>query len=312
MASVVQPFFSVLRGFKAGSIDAEFGAVLLTVCFALCACGGCIFMSDFEVLDAPDVQPSDRCAAAEHLCVELTGFSSHVAEYSEFSLVSEDGFLRARAILDPFGTDGSADARFFLPDAIAGIDLPNGQGSSLHWELFCDHDRSQDRVLTPPINREATDHTWRLDLEPNAYVKFAHIGMFSDLTNRPIGAGGDFSLRLNGMVPHVDQLIEVWVSEGSKPGGRTVGFYRLQSLPKPDGQIILIPGIIDTGGTSYRVEIYADHDGSKTHGPITNSGKHDHQWVVTSESGPDGLSIEFDHSTQFEDLTIPPRLGRGF
>jgi hypothetical protein len=206
-------------------------------------------------------------------------------------LVTPDHILRARALLDPLAANDGADADVVLPLAIPAGDVPAaGEPSPLHLEVF--GDKNGDRMYTP----DGSDHDWVIDLPGDGKIVYPHDSDFTRLVPRPASIGGDFQMHFNGMSVHLGKMLEVMVIESDS--GRTVGLYRLQSIPG-DGFDISIPGIIDVGGVVYRIEFYVDANGNLQYDGLPT----DHTWVRFSESNDQGLSVDFTHGTDFKELT---------
>jgi hypothetical protein len=250
--------------------------------------------------DDRDAGPTDQggvpgCESAQTLCVRLSSFSPHLTQLVGVALVSADGFLRTRALLDPFASDsggnGSQTADIVLPLAIDENEVPaKGEKSTLHLEIF--GDANEDGEYT----ESGGDHSWKEPLPASGHIEYPHNQLFSALKPRPIGAGGDFHMKFFEMNAHMGALLEVIVIE--KSSGRPVGFYRMQAVPSPDFEIV-IPDIIDTGGVVYRIEFFADLNGNREYDDFDV----DHTWTIESiESNSKGLNAMFTHGTLFTNL----------
>jgi hypothetical protein len=262
---------------------------------------GCTVISDlgrFHVADAGKDAPASPkdggapglgCGMPQTLCLLLKDFSPHTQQLVVVDLVSEDSNLRARALLDPLGDN--PDAEVVLPLAIPADEVPKpGEAHPLHLEIW--GDQSGDREYTPDEGAKGTvDHDWKVPLPPNARLTFAHNSAFKDLLPRPRPIGQDFELSVTGFGLHAGRRFEVMVIEASS--GRSVGLYRLASIPENGSFKVTIPGIIDTG-VVYRVEYYADANGNGHYDPQNFT---DHSWVISGvESDENGLHLERPHS----------------
>jgi hypothetical protein len=230
------------------------------------------------------------CGNARTLCLLLQDFSPHREHLVVVDVVSEDGNLRARAQIDPVGDD--PDAEVVMPLAIPSDEVPKaGATHPLHLEIW--GDASGDREYTPDEGAKGTvDHDWKVPLPNDARLVFAHNSAFKDLLPRPRPIGGDFEFKVTGFGLHAGRRFEVMVIEVST--GRTVGLHRLAAIPESGEFTVRIPGIIDNGGVVYRIEYYADANGSGRYDPKDFT---DHSWVIPAiESGADGLHIERPHS----------------
>lgn len=238
------------------------------------------------------VDPGLGCPNPRTLCVRLTRFTPHVQQLVVVDLVSSDDNLRARAVLDPLnGVEPTAD--IVMPLAIPTDEVPaEGETHPLHLEIWADND--DDGVYTPN-----SDHDWDIPLPASGNRVFEHSSAFRDLVPRPRSIGGDFTMLFTGMTIHDGERFELMVIEDES--GRTVGLYRLGSIPASGEFTVSIPDIIDVGaggGIGYRVEFYADHNGDLSYDDPTA----DHAWVLLLESQADGLTHTFDHNTAFTPL----------
>jgi hypothetical protein len=229
------------------------------------------------------------CESPRTLCLRLKDFTPHIDELVVADLVSADHILRARAMLDPLA-DGSADADIVLPEAIDPSEVPDkGQEHPLHLEIF--GDKTGNREYNP----EGGDHDWKVPLPQSAHLVFEHNSNFVRLLPRPQSIGGDFHMHFSGMKVHTGKMLEVMVIEQAT--GRSVGLYRLQSIPG-DAFDVAIPDIIDVGGVVYLVEFYADVNGDRKYDGIPT----DHAWNQLVESNDKGVDFSFAHGTNFAEL----------
>lgn len=231
------------------------------------------------------------CANPQTLCVRLEGWP-HLRLPAAVDLVTDaDNNLRTRAMLEPFGI-GAATAEIVLPLAIPKSDVPKeGEDHPLHLEIWAD--LNDDGEYTP----HPVDHDWERDLPADSTFVFPHDGAFNDLLPRPRGIGGDFRMRFRNMQVHAGRMFEVMVIE--KDGGRSVGFVRVQKVPDSGEFEVFLPGIIDPGGVTYRIEFFADHNDNRTY----DDPPDDHAWVRFAESNDKGLEPEpFEHGSDFKDL----------
>ena len=141
-----------------------------------------------------------------------------------------------------------------------------------------------------------TDHGWRLEACASGAHKFSHSTNFADVSDpEPKVVGGDFVFNLDGMTPHVGQLLEFWVIDQSNQ--RMVGYYRL-SEPLEPNFTIRIPGIIEPSA-DYTVAFYAD----KNNNLLYDIPDEDHAWRLNGTGDASGLTIDFVHHTSFDDIT---------
>jgi hypothetical protein len=276
--------------------------VRIVACAAVLLCGCNLFtdLDRFEERGTKDAGNSAAdagdagmevpgCESPRTLCLRLDRFTPHVDELVVADLVSEGHILRARAMLDPLA-NGGATADIVLPQAIDATEVPaKGKDHPLHLEIF--GDKTGDRMYNP----EGGDHDWKVPLPPDAHLTFEHNSNFVRLTPRPQTIGGDFRMSFAGMKVHIGKMLEVMVIESET--GRTVGLYRLQSIPG-DAFEIAIPDIIDVGGVVYRIEFYADANDNHEYDALPT----DHTWVLFGESDDKELHISFTHGTDFKPL----------
>lgn len=238
--------------------------------------------ADTGTADAGPQPPA--CGDGRTLCLELRGFNAHPEDRVEARIVSDQGILRMRAILDPFGrAAGDADETLVVPLAIPA------RGGPHSLQLWAD--RNQNDTYDPPDS----DHSWLLDIPDDGTLRFTHDNVWVTL-DEPTPAGENFRIRMTGMGLHAGQMLDLVVID--ELTGRTVGFYRMQRLPGDGVVDIEIPGIVEPG-TTYDVEFFADdNDNQRFDGkPL------DHTWRLPQrEAGLDGLDLEFDHRSPFDEL----------
>ena len=228
------------------------------------------------------------CGNPQTLCVRLQKWP-HKRQLTVVDLVTDsDNNLRTRALLGPFGIGGDS-ADIVLPLAIPASEVPaEGSESPLHLEIWAD--QSEDGEYTPDV-----DHDWERDVPADGNFVFVHDTVFKDLLPRPRGIGADFRMRFKDMELHAGEMLEVMVIESDS--GRTVGFDRVQSVPANGDFEVFIPGIIDPGNVTYRIEFYADHNNNRTYDGLPD----DHAWVKFAESNK-GVDFPFQHGTDFAEL----------
>jgi hypothetical protein len=214
------------------------------------------------------------------LAVSLTGMNPHADQLTVFSVVSDNDDLVSRVVVDPLTLTSGAFS-FAVPSAV-----PDG---AHRLDFFADLSGNR-QYNAPPA-----DHAWREQLPSTgtAAVTFTHNTSFTDISTPSIAEGGDFTINLSLMNPHVGQLFELRVIDSAT--GRTVGQYRLETLAAAES--LEIPGII-VNGRDYRVDFYADlnRDGSYDAPPT------DHAWRRTGTGTASGLAVDFTHDTQFTDI----------
>jgi hypothetical protein len=217
--------------------------------------------------------------------VSMTSMSFHIGQRMEFRVVSDDGFLRALAVLDPLGGEAAA---FEMPGSVPA------SGGVHFLDFFADVNGNGEYDGHP------TDHSWRREIGAGP-ILFAHDTSFATL-EEPTPIGGDFRLTVKNMRAfHGGQLFEARVVE--RLSGRTVGLYRLAEIPPPEGGeadefVVLLPGIIDAG-TAYQVDMYADKNKNGQY----DAPELDHAWRVEQEADLEGnLDVEFTHNVDFVDV----------
>ncbi len=222
---------------------------------------------------------TDFTVGPRDLDFHLRSMVPHINQLTEISVISGSNVLAARAILDPL-TDADFDLvmRRAVPAGVYRLDF------------FSDfnNNRSYD---APP-----TDHAWRLDLPATgvADLTFVHNTNFTDISSPAVTQAGDFTLNFTGMTPHLGQLLELRVIREAT--NETVGMYRLGAITLP-AFTITIPGIIGVG-IDYRVDFWADFNNNK----LCDAPPTDHAWRLTGTGGPTGLTMSFNHNTNFTNV----------
>ncbi|NNE07622.1 MAG: hypothetical protein HKN20_03565 [Gemmatimonadetes bacterium] len=225
-------------------------------------------------------------SAPRDLAFEMSAMGPHIGQYVEISIVGDDGGKNARArvlesriVLDP------------LPSAGFLVNLPDGVPSGAH-----DLDFFADLNMNGVYDAPPTDHAWRIALGASGDLAptFEHNTTFTDIESPAPAQGGDFTMNVTGVDPHVGQLFEVRVFDNETD--LTVGQYRLASIASADFTLV-IPGIIRQG-TEYTVDYYADLNGNGGYDAPTA----DHAWRDIATGGPSGLTIDFAHNTTFTDI----------
>ncbi len=220
------------------------------------------------------------------LAFTMTAMGPHIGQMIGIRIVAGenektahgDG-LESHIILDPLPSDGF---ELFVPKGVA-----DGEHTL---DFFAD--LNMNGVYDPPT----ADHAWRIDLAAAGDLEpaFEHNTNFTDIENPAPAQGGDFTMNVTGLSPHVGQLFEVRVIDNETD--QTVGQYRLASVASADFTLV-IPGIIKQG-TEYTVDYYADLNQNGEYDAPTA----DHAWRDIATGGPSGLTIDFAHNTNFTDI----------
>lgn len=236
----------------------------LTLCLV---CAGC---DDDDTGTGPGDQPVD-------FTFQYTDMTPHIDQLVEFRIVDTSDVLAARAILDP------------LPGAAGSLVMPKGVPvGDFRLDFFADFNQNQS-YDAPPV-----DHAWRVDIPSTGTVSFTHNLSFTDISLPVITQGSTFQLNATGFTPHLTQLLELRVIEMAS--GRTVGQYRLGSVPAADFSLTIL-GIIEDG-KMYQIDFYADLNGNGSYdAPST-----DHAWRVTQVGTASGLTLNFPHNVTFTDI----------
>ena len=237
----------------------------------------CTVVAPFDPYDYPACENGDPGAVRDFVLI-LDGMEVHRGDLMEFQVVSENNFVQALAVLDP------------LPADTFTLRMPNAMQEGLHAIVFW-ADLSGNRLYEPP----PTDHAWRLEPCNSGVHRFRHTSNFLDIsTGAASPIGGDFVMALEGMDPHVGQLMEFFVIEENTR--RMVGYYRLAD-PATTAYTITLPGIIEQNA-HYVVAFYAD----KNQNLAYDLPDEDHAWRITADGDATGLFIQFSHHTDFDDI----------
>lgn len=214
------------------------------------------------------------------LRLTVRGMKSHVNELFEYRVVDGTNTIQSRGFITPLG---GVDATVFVPGAIPKLNGP------FRLDFYADHDNSGGYDTTP---QQAGDHAWRLPLDvtqTNAEgvveIVFDHNTSFSYLNapDVPKEVGKPFVIKFANMTGLQGRRVQVRVADASS--GRVVALFRSPSVTQPafDGTV---PGMIEPQ-VGYAVEVSAD-DGQ---------GGGLQQWRVERDSGPAGLTVDFDPNT---------------
>jgi len=242
----------------------------LTIMMGLTLCLVCAGCGDDDATGPQTNQPVD-------FTFQYTGMTPHVGQLVEFRIVSSADALAARAILDP------------LPGAAGTLVMPKGvPAGTFRLDFFADLNMNQ-MYDAPPA-----DHAWRVDIPSTGIVSFAHNFTFTDISSPIINQDTTFQFNATGFTPHVNQLLELRVIEMAS--GRTVGQYRLGSVPQADFSLTLL-GIIENG-KMYQIDFYADLNGNGSY----DAPPVDHAWRVTQAATVSGITVNFPHNTNFTDI----------
>jgi hypothetical protein len=235
---------------------------------------GFIFLAcDEESTNGPDG------TTFEDLTIQLTNMDPHLNNYMLFRVVdTNSNVIRGVIVLDSLRT---ANELIEMPDALT--DDPH------RLDFYADFNANGDYDAPP------ADHAWSMDIPQNGIVNFDHNTNFTDIALLdPIVPGNDFNLIFTGFAPHISQLIEVRVIDIDF--NRTVGVYRLDELEIVDFTAT-IPGIIEDG-RDYQVDFYADFNDNG----IYDAPPTDHAWRIQGTGTSSGLTLHFDHNTNFTDV----------
>jgi hypothetical protein len=213
------------------------------------------------------------------LTIQLTNMDPHVNNYMLFRVVDDNAnVIRGVIVLDSLRT---ADEEIEMPEVLTD--------DQHRLDFYADFN-TNGTYDAPPA-----DHAWSIDIPQNGIVTFDHNTNFDDIALLdPIHPGNDFNLNFTGFAPHISQQIEVRVIDTDF--NRTVGVYRLDELDETDFTAV-IPSIIEEG-REYQVDFYADfNDNGEYNAPPT-----DHAWRMTGTGTASGLTLHFDHNTDFTDV----------
>ncbi len=252
---------------------------LVGVLAAVGLLSACTFVVDYKDYDGFPACDSGDEQSVRDLRFSMDMMNIHQNQYVEVRVVNVGNFVVARAILDPLV--GSA-ADFQMRGA-----LLEGPHRVEFWA-----DLSNNGAYDAP----PADHAWRLDACASGAHVFSHSTNFVDIEDPPRKVvGGDFVINFIGMVPHVGQLLELWVIDVSN--GRMVGYYR-KADPLVVDYTVRIPGIIEQDA-GYDIVFYADKNNNLRYDPPGE----DHAWRLTGTGDASGLSFDFEHHTNFADIT---------
>lgn len=245
--------------------------------------GGADAAADGASADA--ATPSLDCDNPRTLCVRLQGFDRYKNHLVVVNLLTENGQLRARALLDPAQDEPTQDV--VLPLAVPAGEVPGElQDHPLLVEVWAD--TNDDRTYAAD-----DDDGFRSQLAPKSHAVVDADGTESTLLS-PTPIGGNFAMTLRGFHIHTGAMLEAMVIEHES--GRAVGMIRLREIPavSATGSFpIVVPGVIDAGGLDYDIEFYADVNGNRSYDGVGQ----DHSWVIpalTSEAT--GLALDRTHS----------------
>ena len=181
----------------------------LLVGWLLAGCTAIVEYKDYDVCDFGDEQ------TVRDLQFSMDGMDIHNGQLVEIRVVNVSDIVVARAILDPLvGSSFQMRMRGALQEGPHRIDFFADLSTNGQYDV-------------PP-----TDHAWRLAPCASGNHRFSHSTNFADVEDpEPKVVGFDFVLNLDGMTPHVGQLLEFWVID--QANGRMVGYYRLSEPLEP-------------------------------------------------------------------------------
>jgi hypothetical protein len=256
------------------------GAILVILLWlAVAPQGGCTAIVQYKDYDEIPACGEGDDQTVRDLQFSMDGMDIHDGQLVEIRLVNSNDFVVARAIVDPLvGSAFSMRLRGAVLEGPHRVDF---------WA-----DLSKNGAYDAP----PTDHGWRLETCASGAWTFSHSTNFADVSQPEPGlVGGDFVLNLVGMVPHLGQLLEFWVIDQSN--GRMVGYYRLAEPPDVDFTI-RIRGIIEPSA-QYTVAFYADKNNNLQY----DIPDLDHAWRLSGTGDASGLTIDFAHHTDFDDIS---------
>jgi hypothetical protein len=103
----------------------------------------------------------------------------------------------------------------------------------------------------------------------------------------------DVSVAMDGMAPHLDQLMEFRVVSGEN---ELIARGMLDTLAAADYKFSM-PGSVPDDGTTYRLDFYADLDENRQYSGVDA----DHAWRLPI----DGELLAFSHNAEFQDIDDP-------
>jgi hypothetical protein len=266
----------------------RFGVILLSLA-GLIGLGGCDGGDGDGEGDAGDPQADAGAggdddagstpAALRDVTLSITGADPHMGQLVDIRIVDEWDNLVARGVIAG------------LPSGAYDFALPHSTPEGAHRLDFFADLSGNDAYDAPPA-----DHAWRMDVaaDGDAVVSFVHNTDFTDIASPAIHQGGDLTLDVSGVDPHVGQLFEVRVIRTDND--QLVGRYVLPAITEAAFTVVL-EDILDDG-VEYQVDYFADlSDNGSYDAPPT-----DHAWrdVVTADAS--GATVDFVHNTDFTDV----------
>lgn len=218
-------------------------------------------------------------AALRDVTLSISEADPHMGQLIDIRIVDEWDNLVARGVIAGLP---SGDYDFALPSS-----TPEGETTL---DFFADLS-GNNAYDAPPA-----DHAWRMEVaaEGDAVVDFVHNTDFTDIASPALHEGGDLTLDVSEVDPHVGQLFEVRVIRTDND--QLVGRYVLPAIAEAAFSVVL-EGILEEG-VEYQVDYFADLSGNGSYdAPPT-----DHAWrdVVTADAS--GATVDFVHNTDFTDV----------
>ena len=255
------------------------------------------------------------------LQLDLNPFSPHASQKIEGRVVDVASEMEVARV----AATGAPEVTLFFPDALRA-------GRTYRVDFYADLDQSEE--YTPPVDDPPSafpDHQWRLtsestdaegvaalaDVSGDVHITFGHNANWVDIDwpefERNSGTSlRALSLQLNPFAPHAGQRIEGRVVNVADE--REVG--RADVVGAPD--VTLDFGRVLVDGQSYRVDFYADLDGSGEYtSPVGEPATSfpDHQWSIDGANAADGaagldgvsgdVSVTMGHNANWVDIDWP-------
>lgn len=189
------------------------------------------------------------------------------------------------------GVDGLSpeSIEFFIPNAFDGASRA---------QLYVYFDTDGDREWT-----DGTDPSWSVPVCADGYANLdvsleageGGVIVGQDLTDpAPARNDADYKYQLRNFDAHDQKLFELRMFDLTT--GRTVAYVRNPSIQMPDFGGRMEDLVVD--GRSYRIDFYADNDGSGGFSGLPD----DHVWRSEGTATGGGLDFEYVHDTDFTEI----------
>ena len=189
------------------------------------------------------------------------------------------------------GVDGLSPEtiEFFIPNAFDGTSKA---------QLYVYFDTDGDREWT-----KGTDPSWSVPVCADGYANLnaslesgeGGVIVGQDLTDpAPTRNDADYTYQLRNFDAHDQKLFELRMFDETT--GRTVAYVRNPSIQMPDFGGRMEDLVVD--GRSYRIDLYADNDGSGGFSGLPD----DHVWRSEGTATDVGLAFEYIHDTDFAEI----------